>query len=127
MSEWRQKALECAPELILEIQEMDFAPSSIFMELLPITRQAHIDNNEVQLAKIYAFAAWCHRQEDEQLWNAVGVCFYEHLLDREETAQAFTRWIPKEIYFEIRDLLYYRTDDDQIKQLDAHYGYKKKQ
>lgn len=126
MSTWRQKAIECAPELRPEFEATDLTPYTVFMELLPVTKQAHINNDHEKLAKIYAFAEWCHKQKDENLWNAVGVCFYEHLVDTDETFLAFTNWIKKEIYVEIRDLLLHRASDEQIKKFDSYYRFKGK-
>lgn len=126
MSTWRQKAIECAPELKSEFEVADLTPYTVFMELLPVTKQAHIDNEHEKLAKIYAFAEWCHKQKNENLWNAVGVCFYEHLADSDETFLQFTNWIKKEIYTEIRELLLHRASNEQIKKLDSFYGFTKK-
>ena len=126
MSTWRQKAIECAPEMKKDFQASDLTPYTVFMELLPITREAHLDKDDEKLTKIYSFAEWCHKQKDEKLWNSVGVSFYEHLVDEESTFLQFTNWIKKEIYFDIRDLLNHRATDEQIKILDNYYGYKKK-
>ena len=123
MSTWRQKAIECAPELRNEFQAPDLTPYTVFMELLPITRQAHIDRDSERLQKIYDFAEWCFHQKDQNLWNAVGVSFYEHLADHEETFLQFTNWIKKEIYLEIRGLLVQRANDEKIKKLDDYYRY----
>ena len=124
MSTWRQKAIECAPELRRDFEEADLTLYTVFMELLPITRQAHIDNDINRLKKIYDYAEWCHKQKDKNLWNSVGVSFYEHLCDNDETFLAFTNWIKKEIYFDIRDLLSCRIDKDKIVKLDNYYGWK---
>lgn len=126
MSVWRQKAIECAPELKTEFQAVGLTPYTVFMELLPILRQAHIDNDLDRLKKIYSFAEWCHHQKDEKLWNAVGVCFYEHLIDDDVTFQQFTNWIKKDIYCSIRHLLSARAKETQMKQLDEYYGLKNK-
>ena len=101
-------------------------PYTVFMELLPVTRQAHIKKDKERLKKIYAFAEWCHQQRDEKLWNAVGVSFYEHLVDTDETYRDFTNWITKEIYLEIRELIRQRADEEQMRRLDNYYGIKKK-
>lgn len=124
MSVWRQKAIECAPELKKEFEAPDLTLYTVFMELLPITKQAHTDKDTDRLKKIYDFAEWCHKQKDEKLWNAVGVSFYEHLADTDETYLQFTNWIKKEIYLDIRDLLNQRVDDEKMKRLDDYYGYK---
>ena len=124
MSTWRQKAIECAPELKKEFEQPDLNLYTVFMELLPLLRQAHNDKDYERLKKIYDFAEWCFKQKDEKLWNPAGVSFYEHLADTDETYLQFTNWIKKEIYFDIRDLLNQRVDDDKMKRLDDYYGWK---
>lgn len=121
MSTWRRRAIECAPELKKEFEQGDLTPYTVFSELLPITIQAHKDNDHNRLNKIYDFAEWCFRQKNEKLWNAAGVCFYEHLGDADESFQQFHNWVKKEIYIDIRDLLNRRLDDNKMKLLDDYY------
>lgn len=123
MSTWRKKAIECAPELKKEFEQPDISLYTVFMELLPLLRQAHTDKDLERLRKIYDFAEWCFKQKDEKLWNPAGVSFYEHLADTDITYLQFTNWIKKEIYFDIRDLLIQRVDDEKIKSLDNYYGF----
>ncbi|HEX3315269.1 MAG TPA: hypothetical protein VHR72_10285 [Gemmataceae bacterium] len=54
---------------------------SVFFELLPRVRLAHQDGDTDSLLRIYGFAEWCFEQRAEDLWNAAGVAFYEHLFD----------------------------------------------
>jgi len=124
MSAWRQKAIECAPELKKDFESPDLTPYAVFIELLPIAQQAHINKDDNRLQKIYDYAEWCFKQKDKNLWNAVAVTFYEHLADTETTFLQFTKWIKKEIYFDIRDLLNQRVDENKMKQLDSYYKYK---
>lgn len=126
MSVWRQKAIECAPELKTEFQASDLTPYTVFTELLSIVKQAHLEKDNSKLAKIYSYAEWCHKQEDKKLWNAAGVSFYEHLIDEEITFKQFTNWIKKDVYNDIRDLLSHRANETQMKHLDKYYGYKRK-
>lgn len=125
MSAWRKKAIECAPELKKEFEDPELTIYSVFMELLPLTREAHKVNNTDKLKKIYDFAEWCHKQKDKNIWNAVGVSFYEHLADYNETFNEFTYLIKKEIYIDIRNLLNQRIEDVKIKTLDEYYNFKK--
>ena len=53
MSVWRQKAIECAPELKNEFQANDLTPYTVFMELLPIVRQAHFDKDNDSSGHLY--------------------------------------------------------------------------
>ena len=126
MSVWRRKAIECAPELKTDFQATDLTPYDVFMELLPVVQQAHINNDNNRLRNIYSFAEWCLKQKDKQLWNAAGVSFYEHLVDTDETFQQCTKWIKKETYIEIRVLLSHRASETQMKRLDEYYGFKEK-
>lgn len=126
MSTWRKKAIECAPELRSVFQADDLTPYDVFMELLPILREAHINKDNERLHAIYSYAAWCMQQKDKKLWNAAGVSFYEHLADTAETLNEITNWVSREVYFDIRNLLYLRTDDEKILSLDKYYGTQQK-
>ncbi len=124
MSVWRKKAIECAPELQKDFREPNLTPTDVFIELVPIVVQAHIDKDNERLQKIYDYAEWCHNQKDEKLWNAVGITFYLHLLRYPEAFLQFGNWIKKDIFLDIRDLLYSRLDDEEMQKLDNMYGYK---
>lgn len=121
MSTWRRKAIECVPELRDEFDRPDTTIYSVFRELLPALVDAHKENNTERLRLIYDFAAWCHGQKQEDLWNAAGVSFYEHLCDDDSTKFAMVHWVDKKIYEDVRDLLDHRMNDDDLKKLDAHY------
>jgi len=122
MSSWRKRAIECAPELRKELEDPGLTVYGAFFELLPLLRQAHMDNDVERLKKIYAFAAWCFNQKNKELWNAAGVAFYEHLGDHQETLAAFTQWIPKSIFAEVRGLLENRIPAEELKRLITYYG-----
>jgi len=95
MSVWRQKAIEIAPELKKDFQDPDLSPYTVFSELLTLLVQAHANNDTTTIKNIYDYAAWCSQQKDQKLWNAAGVCFYEHLCDNELVFAQFTKWIKK--------------------------------
>src|SRR5438132_11252436 len=81
MSAWRRKALQLFPELQVELNDSDYSIYMLYFELLPKVREAHKQGDEEMLAKIYGYAEWCLHQHSEDLWNAAGVAFYEHLLE----------------------------------------------
>ena len=121
MSVWRQKAIEIAPELKKEFQDPGLSPYTVFSELLSLLERAHIENDIPRLKRIYDYAEWCSLQTDKKLWNAAGVSFYEHLGDNELVFSQFTKWVKKNIYLELRDLLNQRFGEERMKQLDKYY------
>ena len=85
MANWRRKVLTLFPELRIEAQQPGFTVYSTFFHLLPTVRQAHKDDNEELLRRIYGFAEWSLEQRAKDMWNAAGVAFYEHLFDSHPT------------------------------------------
>jgi hypothetical protein len=83
MSVWRRRAIESFPELRRELSNRQEItnPYSLWFELLALWSDAHRSNDEEMVKRIYGYAEWCSRQRAEDLWNSVGVCFYEHVLD----------------------------------------------
>ncbi|QEM02850.1 hypothetical protein DIU31_004720 [Mucilaginibacter rubeus] len=122
MSAWRKRAIECLPALKREFEDPETSIYGVFMELLHATIAAHRDNDTMQLKKNYDFAEWCFRQKSENLWNAAGVLFYEHLGDKTETLQAIHLWVKLDIYIEIRSLLKQRVGEATLKIIDGLYG-----
>lgn len=122
MSAWRKRAIECLPALKKDFEDPQTSIYGVFMELLQATVASHKSNNVAQLKKNYDFAEWCFRQKSEDLWNAAGVSFYEHLGDKTETLQSIHQWVKQDIYIEIRPLLKERVTDATLKAIDGLYG-----
>lgn len=93
----------------------------LFFQILPATIEAHKNNDISRLKKYYAFAEWCFRQKEKDLWNSAGVAFYEHLGDQEETRKEMPKWITKNIYNDIRPLLELRLEAGELTKLDKYY------
>jgi hypothetical protein len=127
MSTWRQKAIDIAPELKKDFQDPDLSPYTVFSALLDLLLQAHRDNNSTRIEKIYDYAGWCFRQKNQTLWNAAGVSFYEHLGDNELVFSQCTKWLKKDIYFDVRDLLALRLGEDKLAKADNWFAWKKDQ
>ncbi|MFB0495086.1 hypothetical protein ABID99_001323 [Mucilaginibacter sp. OAE612] len=125
MSAWRKRAIECLPALKREFEDPETSIYGVFMELLHATVAAHRDNDTMQLKKNYDFAEWCFRQKSDNLWNAAGVSFYEHLGDKTETLEAIHLWVRRDIYTEIRLLLEQRLDEATLKAIDGLYDLQK--
>jgi hypothetical protein len=124
MSTWRRKAIDCLPGCRHEFEQPDATIGEVFIELLPATVKAHKEKNTDRLTKFYAFAAWCMRQKEKELWNVAGVSFYEHLGDYEETFTAMPGWITKDIYHQIRGLLEWRLSSEKFQLLEQMMDYK---
>ncbi|MGE7774319.1 DUF7674 family protein [Chitinophaga sp. NPDC101104] len=123
MSTWRRKAIEYIPQCRREFQAPDADIYTILIEMRAVVVQAHRDNDIPLLTKCYAYAEWCHRQKANELYNAICVCFYEHLIDQPETMKDMTTWVKKDIYLDIRSLLEYRSNtDEEMAALDDAYG-----
>lgn len=125
MSVWRRKAIEIAPELRRDFEDPDVSIYNVFSDLLGVLKKAHVERDVDAIKNVYDYAEWCHRQKDQDLWNAAAVSFYEHLCDNELIFSQFTTWVKKYIYFAHRDLLDLRFGDDKMKELDKFYGWAK--
>jgi hypothetical protein len=95
MEHWRQHALEMLPELRGELENTSavFSPHALWFELLPRVQQAHRDLNDPLLTRIYGLAEWCRTRPEQEIWNAVGVAFYEHLFDEPWMRPHVPRWL----------------------------------
>lgn len=121
MSAWRQKAIDCLPGCRREFEDRNATINDVFFELLSAVVEAHRQGDHTFLKKAYDFAAWCFDQKAQELWNAAGVSFYEHMGDRDETFSVFHLWVRKDIYENVRPLLEQRLDETQIGELERRY------
>src|SRR5689334_23138286 len=121
MSTWRQKAISCLPELKKDFEDPETTIYGVFTEMLPALVEAHKNQDTSRIRNIYDFAEWCFRQKDNDLWNAAGVSFYEHLGDYEETITEIPKWVKYEIYTVIRGLLERRIAKNVLLELDKRY------
>ncbi|BCM89889.1 hypothetical protein IAD21_01739 [Abditibacteriota bacterium] len=121
MSTWRRKALELFPDLRPEIQRGGTTIYTVFFDLLSRCQQAHRENNEEELRKIYGYAQWCFEQKAKDLWNAAGVAFYEHLVDQSETRDAMKKWITPQIFEDIAVLLEFRIGSEEFAKLKKQF------
>ena len=119
MSAWRQKTINCIPELKQDFEDPETSIYGVFFEILPALIEAHKKQDTERIEKIYGFAEWCFKQKE--LWNAAGVAFYEHLVDYEEAKLEIEKWVKFDIYKEIRSLLEIRIGKDEVLKLDKKY------
>ncbi len=104
MSVWRRKALEAFPEMRTRIENPDdiFSIYALWSELLEVTKTAHREDDRATLGRIYEYAEWCSRQRSKDVWNSVGVSFYEHLLDEPWMRPLVLPWLSSQV---VRDVV----------------------
>jgi hypothetical protein len=83
-------------------------PMLLFFDLMPVFRDAYRSDDQSKLLRIFAFAEWCARHPNKDIWNAAGVAFYEHLFDHGEAPERILPWISAETYADVRGLFAWR-------------------
>src|SRR6476620_1712651 len=83
MSVWRRRAIESFPELQRKLNSRDEIEDvySLWSELFAMWLGAHRIGDVELLDRIYSYTDWCFQQRATNLWNSVGVCFYERVLE----------------------------------------------
>jgi hypothetical protein len=117
---WRRKAVALFPELCRGrfLSRGIWASNNfssvyhLWFDLLPLTIQAHEANDKEFLKKVYGYAEWSFRLPNHEIWNAVGVSFYEHLVDHgPDFWPQFLPWIAQDIRNDIESLWDWRLED----------------
>jgi hypothetical protein len=121
---WQGLAKGLVPEVydvLLADEEWNHGCSKSLMQFffvfLPMVRDAHRAKNEALLYRAHAFADWCMRQPEQDIWNPAGVAFYEHIFD-ECPASEIVPWISAKVFSDIASLLDWRLGQkksDEIK------------
>ena len=119
MSAWRRKAIEAFPEMSRDVEGTDYSIYELFTNLLHMARQAHVENDEQVLDKVYGFAEWCVRQEDGHLRDAACTGFYEHLLDERIGLEKAVRHITRNVFDRTRSFWEWVLTKEQFTQLRA--------
>lgn len=103
MEAWRKLAFELFPEHKGDYLDTENIYSVLF-DLEDMVEEAHRQNNEEDLIRIYKFTEWCYTQKDEDpdIWNAAAMTFYEHLLDSDQILWAIPYWVKSDTFQEKR-------------------------
>ncbi len=122
MNTWKEKALDLFPDLKPDLDEEDANTYTLFFELLPRCLEAHKRGDKAELEKIYGYADWCFSQPEEALWNAVGVAFYEHLVDEPLSREQIPDWLSPEVFAGVVSLFEWRMEPAEFELLKARYS-----
>ncbi len=130
MSKWRQLALELFPEHQEWIKDGRLTNNiyDLFFDLLPLAQEAHRKQDKKLLANIYKFAEWCWMQKKTSpfIHNAVGVAFYEHLVDEDSSLKEIQDWIEPVIFDDVKILFKERMSPEAYQELLKRYNSKHK-
>ena len=104
MEAWRRLAIELFPEYAGKYLNTD-SIYSVLSDLEDMVDEAHQQNNENDLVRIYKFTEWCYSQKDNDpdIWEAASITFYQHLLDNDLTLWAIPYWVKPDTFQEKRD------------------------
>ena len=124
MSVWRRKALESFPELAKELTsgEVDSTYAAWSEVFLPLAADANLRGDEGLLERIFEYAAWSARRPAKDVWNAVGVSFYEHLFDvsrSDEWMRLVVRLTPADVLNEVEGLWAGALSEEDLRRLRA--------
>ncbi len=108
----------------MEDEDDIFSIYILFGDLLDLLEGAHREGDEDLLRKIYGYAAWAREQPDDDIRNAAGVSFYEHVFAEGWMRPLVIPWINGTIvreYTRLWELRLPPDDLDEVRQL-LHRG-----
>ncbi|MBI2079395.1 hypothetical protein HYT84_01410 [Candidatus Micrarchaeota archaeon] len=95
LKNWKEVVKNRFPE-IYNSQEHETIYSFLF-DFLECVEKKHKDNDEKFLMKAYCFAEDCYNSKSDEIRNAIGVAFYEHVTNDEKMFVGCFDYISKEI------------------------------
>jgi hypothetical protein len=114
--DWRARARASFPELRDELDDADeiFSIHILFSELMSLLSAAHRSGSDEALRRIYGYASWARTQDDDDIQNAAGVSFYEHLFDERWMRPLVIPWIDATIVREYMGLWEFRLSEPDL-------------
>lgn len=118
MSVWRKKLVELFPAMREDWDGAETIYLALF-DFLPMVQQLHQSQDQEGLGKAYGFAAWCFDQDN--LNNAICVCFYEHIPEDDSIRSELHKWLSFRIFQAVRELIYDTCGETAVKELESAY------
>ena len=118
MPAWRRRALELFPSLRRDLNDPEYTIYMLYFDLLPMVREAHDEHDDETLRHIYGFAEWCFSQTAEDLYNAPGVAFYEHLFDQKRYWTKVVPWLSPKVIQECQQLWQARLEAAEMRDVE---------
>jgi hypothetical protein len=121
MSVWQQKVVESFPDLREDVDEPGVTIYDVFYQLLGRVHEAHVRGDTEELRRIYSYAEWCFHQPEQDIWNAAGVAFYEHLVDEPVTLRGIPEWLCADVFLGVSGLFEARLPAAEYRRLCEEY------
>lgn len=118
MVDWRTRAAAQVPELSSVVERESWSCHVFLSELWHLALDAHREDDQEALARVYGFAHWCFTQPEQFLSNAAVVSFYEHVFDEWDLRDEVAGWLPAEVVAKVRPLWEWRWSTERLAEVD---------
>ncbi|MCM2273680.1 MAG: hypothetical protein NDI75_02615 [Candidatus Didemnitutus sp.] len=123
MSRWRKEAFDRLPECRKQLQQ-EKSPNLFFHELGEVLYQAHLQQDEDLIRRIYQYAQWCleaprGKDASDDLLTMVTVSFFEHLPTHREVRKEIGRFLPKSVIEGMREVFLYHGTEEKYQEMLA--------
>ena len=117
--DWRARASVSFPEIGAELEDEEdiFSVGILFSELEGMVRTAHREGDNDLLRRIYGYGSWAREQPDDDIQDAVGVSFYEHLFDERWMRPLVVPWINSRIVANYMGLWEFRLSAAELEEV----------
>lgn len=119
MSTWRRWALELLPERSFLLTEPETSVYEAFTLTLEAFEQAVVQQDERRIRACMEFGVWGLWQRAEHVWNAAGVCFWEHVFDVRGSIPLVAPLLPSSAVRDVWGLWEHRLSRDDLNLIQA--------
>jgi len=133
LEHWQEKALELFPELADVINNNQFGPVGLWIDLYDALVQAYEMQpvNEGLIGRIYDFAAWCFNQPQTlqigtDLSGAIATGLIESIPLDKRVSDDLYRWLSVETFSGCESLFRYHLSDEDYRKFSEEFMHKKK-
>ena len=114
---WSDLALVRMPSLRKLIRK-NKTPMGLWIDLAFRLDSAYEEHDQQLIHQIYGYAHWSYFEaEDEELEQAVGCAFYEHLPLNPVVKRDLPNWLTREEFKALSTVLHYHQSDEEFEEL----------
>jgi len=119
MSSWRRHVLALLPERRRWLEAPDVTVYDAFSEVSSAFDAALVGHDLTRVDALLGFGAWALRQQAEQVWNAAGVVFLEHIFDKPDNFPLVAPRLPMSLVRGVGTLWEGRLTPKQLNELQG--------